>query len=242
DYEVVLSKLDESIRKAELRLADIRLRERKYTIVSLIYTAFGYAVYVASYLLYLRRPGQDTPSQWIAKVAPLVLIPVFIYFLKSFIRFWFTRKQVSEEGHLTHLRAEQKTKVEELKKKTAYYSTRNLLERYDPVTRSTISDGSSSGDGSGKGRRPQSAGKDGGPSAYPGGPPSPTQMTSPPERQWYDKLVDLIVGEEAVNAETHKYALICGRCYAHNGLVLPDEIETIQYTCPKCNYFNPSRK
>jgi hypothetical protein len=33
------------------------------------------------------------------------------------------------------LRAQQKLKVEELKKKTAYYTTKSLLERYDESSR-----------------------------------------------------------------------------------------------------------
>jgi hypothetical protein len=35
------------------------------------------------------------------------------------------------ESQLSLLRADQRLKVEELKKKTAYYSTKTLLERYD---------------------------------------------------------------------------------------------------------------
>ncbi|RUS33488.1 hypothetical protein BC938DRAFT_471451, partial [Jimgerdemannia flammicorona] len=46
----------------------------------------------------------------------------------------------------------------------------------------------------------------------------------PTERYWYEKLVDLIVGEDG--PET-KYALICNQCFAHNGLVLPQEVDDI---------------
>ena len=38
-----------------------------------------------------------------------------------------------KESYVEHLKAKQKLKVEELKKRTAYYTTRNLLERYDPA-------------------------------------------------------------------------------------------------------------
>jgi hypothetical protein len=44
-------------------------------------------------------------------------------------------------------------------------------------------------------------------------------------QQWYDKLVDALVGD--VGPET-KYALICTHCYAHNGLVLPQEVDNIR--------------
>lgn len=36
---------------------------------------------------------------------------------------------------MASLRAQQKLKVEELKKKTAYYTTKSLLERYDESSR-----------------------------------------------------------------------------------------------------------
>ncbi|KAF9981925.1 hypothetical protein BGZ65_003416, partial [Modicella reniformis] len=56
---------------------------------------------------------------------------------------------------------------------------------------------------------------------------------------WYDKIVDVIVGDEGPDT---KFALVCGKCFAHNGLALPQEIDDIQYFCPKCNFFNPSRR
>ncbi|RKP04584.1 hypothetical protein THASP1DRAFT_33632 [Thamnocephalis sphaerospora] len=65
---------------------------------------------------------------------------------------------------------------------------------------------------------------------------------SPPTPQassWFDRVVDAIVGEEG---PASKYALICQRCHTHNGLVLPEELEDIQYFCPKCNHFNASRR
>lgn len=54
----------------------------------------------------------------------------------------------------------------------------------------------------------------------------PSQHSSPNmERHWYDKIVDVIVGDEGPDT---KYALICGKCFAHNGLALPQEIEDIR--------------
>lgn len=42
------------------------------------------------------------------------------------------KRVCSIEQKLVALRKNQELKVEELKKKTAYYSTKSLLERYDP--------------------------------------------------------------------------------------------------------------
>lgn len=58
-------------------------------------------------------------------------------------------------------------------------------------------------------------------------------------RTWVDRVLDLIVGDES-NAS--KYALICEKCFTHNGLALPEEFESVQYSCPKCGHFNAKRK
>ena len=42
----------------------------------------------------------------------------------------------------------------------------------------------------------------------------------PPRNQWYDKLADAILGDDdSVTAGASRYALICQKCFAHNGLV-----------------------
>jgi endoplasmic reticulum junction formation protein lunapark len=42
--------------------------------------------------------------------------------------------------------------------------------------------------------------------------PSPP---GPPRKQWFDKLADVVLGEE----DSARFALICEKCFAHNGLV-----------------------
>lgn len=42
----------------------------------------------------------------------------------------------------------------------------------------------------------------------------------PPRKQWYDKLADAILGDDdSTSAAASRYALICQKCFAHNGLV-----------------------
>ena len=43
----------------------------------------------------------------------------------------------------------------------------------------------------------------------------------PPRKQWYDKLVDAILPDDdaSTTGATSRYALICQKCFAHNGLV-----------------------
>ncbi|KAL9939527.1 hypothetical protein V8E36_001344 [Tilletia maclaganii] len=78
------------------------------------------------------------------------------------------------------------------------------------------------------------------------GPASPHQ--GPPQRTVLDKFADWMFGPDptlggagGVSAAMQKYALICTRCFAHNGLATPHEFDEIQYVCPKCGAFNSRR-
>jgi hypothetical protein len=51
----------------------------------------------------------------------------------------------------------------------------------------------------------------------------PATPKGPP--QWYDKIIDALIGEDGLET---KYALICHHCFAHNGLILPNEVDTIR--------------
>ncbi|KAG0332421.1 hypothetical protein BG004_001276 [Podila humilis] len=305
DYEKILSDLDSNIRKAELRLSAIKLREKRFTGLWLVYSILAWIGYTAVFAFYLHHEFYDDAQKWTLAVAPIVLGLPIIYAGRSVISLWFKRAQSNEESQLGLLRADQRLKVEELKKKTAYYSTKTLLERYDPSSqqqrvngpRSAGSDARSinalqhgqqrpmqpenmmdpglrqrtglgvtyaqgvpvvSGPhGQAQGQRFATGassvmppgtnmlsprGPHGVLSPQPNhqnrpfnqGPPglsvSPPNESSNTDKQWYDKIVDLIVGDEGPDT---KYALICKQCYTHNGLALPQEIH--------CNFFNPPR-
>lgn len=50
--------------------------------------------------------------------------------------------------------------------------------------------------------------------------PNPIPL-APPRKQWYDKLADALLGddEHEIGSPSSRYALICERCFTHNGLV-----------------------
>lgn len=130
------------------------------------------------------------------------------------------------EGRLKAARTQQKLKIEELKKQTAYYQTKGLLERFDPdyiraSPRKPIV------------KNPEK------PLPVPVPVSSPTtvvQHVAVPT--WFDRVMDSLIGDDRMS----KYALICPRCHSHNGLVRPEDYETIQYTCPNCKLYVPPRK
>ncbi|KAJ1651525.1 hypothetical protein IWQ61_007931 [Dispira simplex] len=287
DYQQVLADLDEKIRRSQSQLAEIKVGEKKWSTVFLVYSLFAYAIYSLVFYLYLNH--QDDPLRsWLYKAIPVGLGPLFIYYTRKCIQLWYCRRQAWAETRIAALKEKQRAKVEELKKKTAYYTTKTLLERYDapkaPVR-------AAAGVSTAQVKRPpmpspaaqfrqRMPGSGPLPSATVGRPPIPPpgvqipvpldnkDRVVPPgtnpavnrpashsavptkptvakpmgpgpmslsHRPWYDKLVDKIVGEEGPE---NRYALICRNCFAHNGLVLPQELQTTQYLCPKCGFFN----
>ena len=88
----------------------------------------------------------------------------------------------------------------------------------------------------------------------------------PQRRQWYDRLADSILGDDDPNiaSPSSRYALICEKCFTHNGLVKESMWEDArklfnlfftvilginffiffikEYVCPKCNHFNKSAR
>jgi len=91
------------------------------------------------------------------------------------------------------------------------------------------------------------------PRPMPGGmhaqtPPRPAQVYNPslslpsippPQRHWYDRVVDAVLGEDTESPHT-RFALICQKCFSHNGLVRETQWEDTQYVCMKCGHLNAS--
>lgn len=196
------------------------------------------------------------------------------------------------ERTLQEVLKQQRDTVEEIKKKTNYYNTRNLIEKYDepsplspgatPLRRRNVPPPSV----------PQTPLAPQPPQQHlqtlngqVRGPvlqlsrvccclwvtcyadtlahlaiPQPIQAA---RKHWYDKLADVILGdddEQSATVTASRYALICQKCFAHNGLVKEIVWEdtrqspcmvamcrllTIiwtEYVCPKCGFFNLSAR
>lgn len=260
NYEKILSELDDDIGQAEVRLREIRIRERSALIIWIVYSMLAYVAYVASYWYFVYMSIEEEGWDFM-KIAPVFTGPFFIVIGYRFLALWYKRKETNEISQLEHLRAKQKLKVEELKKKTGYYTTKTLLDRYDsskgqinqqnvsvrpvqsisPSLRQRNVPNPQVPEIHGINRDSRSnnielniGGNAPRPNSY--DPSSPNSIT-PLQRRWYDKLVDVIVGDDE-----QKYALICQNCFTWNGLAYPADFEDVQYYCKKCNHFNPSRR
>ncbi|KZV79386.1 hypothetical protein EXIGLDRAFT_735172 [Exidia glandulosa HHB12029] len=261
NYEEVLSALATEIAQRQARLADIRQRERRATLWFTLYAGAAWAAYVALwYARLVPRASSRAAVERMLAGAPVLAGPLVIVFARRIMQAWYTRIGNAEESTLKRLTVKQRTKIEEIKKATNYYSTKNLLERYDESPK-----------GKGQPQPPQLPGSPAGP-RFPGaipntpqrpGQPQPAALQQlgvaqagggpgsnllspvqqpivPPRRQWYDRLADALLGEEEGDGAgpSGKYALICARCFAHNGLVKESEWSSTKYTCPKCGFFN----
>jgi len=258
DYETVLSNLANDIQKRQTQLSDIRLRERRSTLVVTLYTLAAWVGYLSLWYMnalpdlkagrYIRNGGTEK----VFKGLPVIMGPIMVLFIRRVVQIWYQRKGDAEEKTLKALMKTRRDKVEEIKKKTNYYSTRELLQKYDESSPSATPR-----------QRPP-------PGQYPSTPkgrpipnngkiilqtPAPSSelqshlspMTlsypvAPPRKQWYDKLADAILGEDdpSFASPSARYALICEKCFNHNGLVKESMWEEAQYVCPKCGHFNAS--
>ncbi|GAA6063135.1 hypothetical protein JCM10212_001183 [Sporobolomyces blumeae] len=301
DYDTYLSGLQSKIQTRQQKLQQIKLRERRANV--LLFT-YGLALYVLyAVLWYFGIVGARPHDGWYAKAAkatPVVTGPVLILSTRWLMRWFYRRKEAREESIIKVLIKKKQDKVEEIKKKTGYYSTRDLLEKYDEALRKNAESRGSlpgtpvrQGPGGARGPLPASAstparlsasaGAASGPSTptnhgraatagsipatprqdavpFPSsddpasleprqlhgpahGPLPPTMPTLPQSRSVMDKLADALLGVSPDESNPYnKYALICSRCFAHNGLVPKEQFDYVQYQCPRCGYFNPRRR
>jgi len=263
----VLAALASDIQKRETQLNEIRLRERRATLLVTLYTFAGWGAYLGLwYAQLLPQMSGHRPNSKVEKAAkgfPAILGPIIILFTRRIVQLWYNRKGNAEEKSLAALKQARRNKVEDFKKKTNYYETRELLERYEdspstgvPLAR-PIDDSSSRRQSQLFPATPQrvvSAAPPNTPANLRNQPISPglqrqlaqtpQQPLPPPRKLWYDKLADALLGDDepSVNPAAARYALICQKCFAHNGLVKEEMWADAQYVCPKCGYFNPSAR
>ncbi|KAJ3515675.1 hypothetical protein NLJ89_g1599 [Agrocybe chaxingu] len=264
DYETVLSNLASDIQKRQVHLSEIRLRERRSTLLVTLYTLAAWAAYVSIWYLdalpSFQRGGyiRNANVERAVKGFPVIIGPIVVLFIRRVVQIWYKRKGDAEERSLKDLMKIRRDKVEEIKKKTNYYSTRDLLQRYDEAPSATPGrprvPGGPGQPSPSTPQRPASVPSNGNPLLQTPGPSAalqahlspvtPNYPIAPPRKQWYDKLADAILGDDdsSVASPSSRYALICERCFNHNGLVKESMWEDAQYVCPKCGHFNASAR
>ncbi|KAB5594263.1 Protein lunapark [Ceratobasidium theobromae] len=254
----VLEALAESIRARDEHLSEIRRREARTSLLFTLYSIAAWALYLALWFYSLLPPLEGHQAlNWtvpksvekIVHVAPGVAGPIIIYQTRRLVQSWYKRQQTIEENQLKKLRAEQKKKLEEIKTKHNFDKTRELLEMYGEIPRkedpnvsirqrAITMNPTTPRTPRSHGQKPQQQ-SDRSPNLTHLS-PTPPRPIQPPQKGWLDKVADRVLGEEdsTVGLAQSRYALICERCFSHNGLVRESEWETTQYICPKCGHMN----
>ncbi|XP_076907083.1 uncharacterized protein At2g24330-like [Bidens hawaiensis] len=222
------------------------------------------------------------------RVLPIFVLPALAWILYSGIHSLTGICERMDQRSLERLREERQAKIDELKDRTNYYNTQQLIQRYDPdpaakaAAASVLASklGADSGlhflvdesshlnqhdmgkssdyeymQSGGLRRRNQTEARspgsmqDGGfqydgtevsdiamPAEFVVDHQSPVAM-SPQDSGWMARLAALLVGEDP----TQSYALICGNCHMHNGLVRKEDFLVYTYYCPHCHALNKPR-
>ncbi|OLL24967.1 Protein lunapark [Neolecta irregularis DAH-3] len=133
-YEKALSETSRRIQQAQRNMSLAVQRSRRVLALWTVYSLLAYSLFLAIFILRRDRGIQG----W----ATAVLGPPLIYGTRRMMRWYYTRRIGSiggcdkggnadkTETKVEHLKSQQREKVEELKRKTRFYSTQSLLERY----------------------------------------------------------------------------------------------------------------
>ncbi|KAF9488915.1 hypothetical protein BDN71DRAFT_1512616 [Pleurotus eryngii] len=157
-------------------------------------------------------------------------------FIRRTVQLLYSRKEAQEEKTLQHLLKQQRTKVDEIKKKTNYYSTRDLLSKHDEPTPLNTPHPSQGFARDITPRRDRSNGTNPGlptlglnalscvhasSSIHATNNPDSASpfLATPTRKQWYDKLAGALLGEDDQAPPSSRYALICEKCFKHKGLL-----------------------
>lgn len=127
--EKELASLATKVNKHEASLSQFRSNARRYKGAVTLYSVLFYAVYLAIWAAFLAR-NTHARSRWMMETAPIVVVPVMIYLLRSAVASYYTQRISTEESSLEILKSSQREKIEEFKTKTNFYTTKNLIDRY----------------------------------------------------------------------------------------------------------------
>ncbi|KAK9236212.1 hypothetical protein V1525DRAFT_433946 [Lipomyces kononenkoae] len=250
-YEKVLDKIAANIRKSESRILSLRASHRRVTGLLTLYSLLFYGIFLT--YAALAQKFTNPPVLLSAIGAPPV-----IWLARRGIFEVFSRRIKRQETTLQALRGDQKTKVEELKSSTKYYTTKSLLDRFESKNGSSGPGKENTVDKNDRRGPVQQGQSDSSVSAVDDARPnsmlSQQQQSSsqplqwygaravpqPPQPpMWYDRILDLLVGEDETDPR-NRYALICFRCGTHNGLAPPGQApDSVRYICPVCGQWNP---
>ncbi|KAF8209550.1 hypothetical protein K438DRAFT_233984 [Mycena galopus ATCC 62051] len=241
DDETVLTSLARDIACQQMLLADLRARERTVSRRITLYLLAAWLVYLGLWYCGLVSGGRVKLVERAVRALPVFVGPIVILFIRRIVQIWYAKKGDAKDKTLQVLLNAQRAKFEDIKKKTNFYETCELLSRYgdsfpglpSPSSRPGTGNLNAGGEWGGNVSMPnplQWAGQ-----VRRGGPrlsmlsaaPSPSASAAHRQQQyhrrgWFDLLADLLVGSgdsPQTDKKKPRRALVCAKCASYNGLM-----------------------
>ncbi|XP_018093244.1 endoplasmic reticulum junction formation protein lunapark [Xenopus laevis] len=254
----VLEKMEKDIQSLE-EFSDKNQKLLKIWVARLFfYSSILYIITsLAVYLLYL----PDGMTARLLTTLLFMLFPVLIWFVRTLLILWFSRRTERNNDALEIVKAEKKKIIQDLRQRTAAQRNISVSTPVNPDQESPQVPGLLAAtpalqrDTSGPGGPPERSvqptpqsnilqRRPGSPvtavsgmALHPPGPPLARPIL-PRERGAMDRVIEYLVGDGPQN----RYALICLLCFSHNGMELKEEFEYVAFRCAYCYFLNPARK
>ncbi|KAJ1866275.1 hypothetical protein LPJ78_002007, partial [Coemansia sp. RSA 989] len=131
NYEEILSSLEHDIRQAEKQRSLAIERMDWWAYNWLFYTGICWLAYLIGYILYIWPERHDSQSSGFLMHSTMVGVsPLLVYYGNMTIKTMCKRVINRHEARISRLREDLKERLDELKKKTAFDTTKNLIDRY----------------------------------------------------------------------------------------------------------------
>ncbi|ODV95681.1 hypothetical protein PACTADRAFT_50369 [Pachysolen tannophilus NRRL Y-2460] len=189
---------------------------------SIIYFIACYLVYL--FYLFVLCSGKLEPHDSLGLVISPILFRLYLFALKSI----YNRRINSLSIKIENLKQDHADKIDELKELTNFAKTKDILRKFNE-----------------EGEDLEELAKKNQQEYFENlqlNNVIPNQAQLPQRGQnnfsLMDKLMQFIIGEDELSPN-QRYALICSKCFQHNGLAPPSRIpKYVKYRCPNCGELN----
>ncbi|KAI9190424.1 hypothetical protein H9P43_001858 [Blastocladiella emersonii ATCC 22665] len=151
-FEKALDALDAQIRKEQVRFTDLKPRESYARSSATLYALAFWGIVVAvafntalhtPVLLDVVHDADASPDSYVMvdgadrwktdalRMFAVAIGPFILFWIRRLVGWYFRRARESSIERLDALKAKQRAKIEELKKITAFYRAKELIERYE---------------------------------------------------------------------------------------------------------------
>lgn len=247
-FEKELTSLNSRVQKTQSRIAG--LRKTKLSVSSCVtsYVATFYILWM-SYKIFTIKSGSSYQISWISLLYKAILshtsisigVPILAVCMRFLFEYLFDQIIKRQEHTLRSYLNLRRSKLAELKKKTNFDATQGMIDRFD------------SSNSLGQEKPASSINNSVTQSLKPESPrvSSKTQSKDTPDlqtkssptqsrRTLQDRLLDYIIGSDHNESVENRYALICERCFTHNGLASPNCVDPtkVLFICRSCGCLN----